>query len=130
MDDITCSFCGKRRSEVRKLISGPNVYVCDECVSLCNEIIEQEDVPAPREYPRPREIKDYLDTYVIGQDDAKQPPEGFPGLTTVRFSHSEVGYLAAELLLRQVESNEVVHGNIRVRSYLIERESCCEARRA
>jgi LacI family transcriptional regulator len=70
------------------------------------------------------------DVSVIGQDDAKQPPAGFPGLTTVRFSHSEVGYLAAELLLKQIESNEVVHGNIWVRSYLVERESCCEARPA
>jgi LacI family transcriptional regulator len=68
------------------------------------------------------------DVSVIGQDDAKQPPEGFPGLTTVRFSHSEVGYLAAEFLLRQIESNEVAHGNIWVRCYLIERDSCCEAR--
>lgn len=68
------------------------------------------------------------DISVIGQDDAKQSPAGFPGLTTVRFSHSEVGYLAAEFLLRQIESNEVVHGNIWVRNYLIERESCCEAR--
>jgi LacI family transcriptional regulator len=68
------------------------------------------------------------DVSVIGQDDAKQPPAGFPSLTTVRFSHSEVGYLAAELLLKQVESNEVVHGNIWVRSYLVKRESCCGAR--
>ncbi len=70
------------------------------------------------------------DVSVIGQDDARQPPEGLPRLTTVRFSHSEVGYLAAELLLRQIESNEVVHGNIWVRNYLVERESCCEARPA
>lgn len=68
------------------------------------------------------------DVSVIGQDDAKRSPEGFPGLTTVRFSHSEVGYLAAELLLKQIESNEVVHGNIRVRCYLVERNSCCQAR--
>jgi LacI family transcriptional regulator len=68
------------------------------------------------------------DVSVIGQDDARQPPAGFPGLTTVRFSHSEVGYLAAELLLKQIESNEVVHGNIWVRSYLVQRESCCEVR--
>ena len=72
MDDIACSFCGKRRSEVRKLISGPNVYVCDECVALCNEIIEQDELPAPRQYPRPQEICDYLDTYVIGQTNAKR----------------------------------------------------------
>ena len=71
MDDIRCSFCGKRRSEVRKLISGPNVYVCDECVALCNEIIEQDESPAHRQYPRPQEILDALDYYVIGQDSAK-----------------------------------------------------------
>ena len=67
------------------------------------------------------------DVSIIGQDDAKQSPEDFPGLTTVRFSHSEVGYLAAELLLKQIESNQVVQGNIRMRSYLVERESCCKA---
>ena len=72
MDDIRCSFCGKRRSEVRKLISGPNVYVCDECVALCNEIIEQDESPAHRQYPRPQEILDELDRYVIGQDGAKR----------------------------------------------------------
>jgi len=72
VDDIRCSFCGKRRSEVRKLISGPNVYVCDECVALCNEIIEQDESPAHRQYPRPQEILDELDRYVIGQDAAKR----------------------------------------------------------
>jgi len=72
VDDIRCSFCGKRRSEVRKLISGPNVYVCDECVALCNEIIEQDESPAHRQYPRPQEILDELDRYVIGQDGAKR----------------------------------------------------------
>ena len=68
------------------------------------------------------------DVSVIGQDDARQAPEGFPGLTTVHFSHFEVGYLAAELLLRQIENDEVVQGNIWVRSYLVERDSCCRAR--
>ncbi|MBN1978291.1 MAG: LacI family DNA-binding transcriptional regulator [Anaerolineae bacterium] len=70
------------------------------------------------------------DVSVIGQDDARQPPAGLPRLTTVRFSHAEVGYLAAELLLKQIESNEVAHGNIWVRSYLVERESCCGVRPA
>ena len=72
MDDIHCSFCGKRRSEVRKLISGPNVYVCDECVALCNEIIEQDESPPHRQFPRPQEILDELDKYVVGQDNAKR----------------------------------------------------------
>ena len=72
MDDIHCSFCGKCRSEVRKLISGPNVYVCDECVTLCNEIIEQDETPPHRQYPKPLEIIEQLDKYVIGQDRAKR----------------------------------------------------------
>jgi ATP-dependent Clp protease ATP-binding subunit ClpX len=72
VDEICCSFCGKRRSEVRKLISGPNVYVCDECVALCNEIIEQDETPPPRKYPRPLEILEELNRYAIGQDRAKR----------------------------------------------------------
>jgi len=68
------------------------------------------------------------DVSVVGQDDAQPSPEGFPGLTTVRFSHFEVGYLAAELLLKQIENRDVVRGNIWVRSYLVERESCCSPR--
>jgi DNA-binding LacI/PurR family transcriptional regulator len=68
------------------------------------------------------------DVSVIGQDDAKQAPEDFPGLTTVRFSHFQVGYLAAELLIKQIDNGEIVHGNIWLRSYLIERDSCCEPR--
>ncbi len=72
MDEIACSFCGKRRSEVRKLISGPNVYVCDECVSLCNEILEQDEYPTPKQYPHPKEILEELDRYVIGQGHAKR----------------------------------------------------------
>lgn len=65
------------------------------------------------------------DVSVIGQDDARQPPKGLPGLTTVGFSHVEVGYLAAELLLKQIRNAEIVRGNIWVRSYLVKRDSCC-----
>ncbi len=68
------------------------------------------------------------DVSVIGQDDARQPPDGYPALTTVCFSHVEVGYLAAELLLKQIEDKEITCGNIRVRSYLVERDSCGPAR--
>jgi DNA-binding LacI/PurR family transcriptional regulator len=68
------------------------------------------------------------DVSVIGQDDAKQPPEGYPALTTARFSHVEVGYLAAELLSKQIENKEIVYGNIWVCSHLVERESCCSPR--
>jgi len=73
---LYCSFCGKSQHEVRKLIAGPNVYVCDECVELCNDIIldELQDSSAPTntELPKPKEIKAELDSYVIGQDKAKK----------------------------------------------------------
>ena len=72
MDDFHCSFCGKRRREVRKLISGPRVFICDECVALCNDIIAKEEAAERPRYPRPREIYDELNKYVIGQDRAKK----------------------------------------------------------
>ena len=56
MDDFHCSFCGKRRREVRKLISGPRVFICDECVALCNDIIAKEEAAERPKHPRPREI--------------------------------------------------------------------------
>lgn len=68
------------------------------------------------------------DVSVIGQDDARESPEGLPGLTTVRFSHFEVGYLAAEFLLKQIENKEIGRGNIWVRCHLVERESCSRPR--
>jgi len=75
--DLCCSFCGKSQKEVRKLIAGPSVYICDECVELCNDIIteeyEREEFYATRGLvPKPREIYDFLDQYVIGQDRAKK----------------------------------------------------------
>jgi ATP-dependent Clp protease ATP-binding subunit ClpX len=72
MDDFHCSFCGKRRREVRKLISGPRVFICDECVALCNDIIAKEEAQERPKYPRPKEIADELDKYVIGQSRAKK----------------------------------------------------------
>src|SRR5579862_5493470 len=75
-----CSFCGKSQHEVRKLIAGPSVYVCDECVALCNDIINEEPPeaksPAPTEVlprlPAPTEIRKTLDEYVVGQTQAKK----------------------------------------------------------
>ncbi|GAB3820723.1 ATP-dependent Clp protease ATP-binding subunit ClpX [Tessaracoccus terricola] len=72
-----CNFCGKSQKQVKKLIAGPGVYICDECIGLCNEIIEEEfpeteDHGIAEELPKPREIHDFLDTYVIGQDSAKK----------------------------------------------------------
>ncbi len=72
MDDFHCSFCGKRRREVRKLISGPRVFICDECVALCNDIIAKEEAQERPQYPRPKEISDELDRYAIGQHRAKK----------------------------------------------------------
>lgn len=72
MDDFHCSFCGKRRREVRKLISGPRVFICDECVALCNDIIAKEEAAERPSYPRPREIYEELNKYVVGQDSAKK----------------------------------------------------------
>ncbi len=73
-----CSFCGKTQDQVRKLIAGPNAYICDECVDICIEIIEEEEGLAEEVYepaeglPKPREIREFLDDYVIGQDQAKK----------------------------------------------------------
>lgn len=77
MQNLTCSFCGKNQREVKKLIAGPNVYICDECISLCNEIILEETEKDQlskknQEIPTPQEIKLVLDEYVIGQDRAKK----------------------------------------------------------
>ena len=75
-DLLKCSFCGKSQKQVKKLIAGPGVYICDECIDLCNEIIEEElndtaDTPFD-ELPKPREIYEFLDSYVIGQEVAKK----------------------------------------------------------
>ena len=75
-DLLKCSFCGKSQKQVKKLIAGPGVYICDECIDLCNEIIEEELSEASEssfgELPKPREIYEFLDQYVIGQDVAKK----------------------------------------------------------
>ena len=85
-DKLKCSFCGKTQDQVKKLIAGPEVYICDECVELCNEILDEEffdqkdkegaddgenPEKAEKPIPKPHEIKEYLDQYIVGQDDAK-----------------------------------------------------------
>jgi ATP-dependent Clp protease ATP-binding subunit ClpX len=72
MEEFHCSFCGKQRREVRKLISGPRVFICDECVKLCNDILAKEEATERPKYPPPREIVETLDKYVVGQSSAKR----------------------------------------------------------
>ena len=75
-DLLKCSFCGKSQKQVKKLIAGPGVYICDECIDLCNEIIEEELSQSTEvrfdDLPKPREIYDYLNDYIIGQEQAKK----------------------------------------------------------
>jgi ATP-dependent Clp protease ATP-binding subunit ClpX len=75
-EQLLCSFCGKSQRQVKKLIAGPGVYICDECIDLCNEIIDEElTAPVsfdPESLPRPREIYDVLNDYVVGQEEAKR----------------------------------------------------------
>lgn len=75
-EQLKCSFCGKNQDQVKKLVAGPGVYICDECIELCNEIIDEElgekNELEMTELPKPIEIKDILDEYVIGQDNAKK----------------------------------------------------------
>jgi len=80
---LKCSFCGKSQDQVKKLIAGPEVYICDECVDLCNEILDEEffegddaekstSLPEISKIPKPIEIKNFLDEHIVGQDDAKK----------------------------------------------------------
>src|SRR5215216_2367517 len=75
-DTLRCSFCGKSQNEVKKLIAGPTVYICNECIDICNEIItddqQAESVATRPPLPKPGEIKSFLDEYVIGQDETKK----------------------------------------------------------
>jgi ATP-dependent Clp protease ATP-binding subunit ClpX len=75
-DLLKCSFCGKSQKQVKKLIAGPGVYICDECIDLCNEIIEEELAETSEfsfdELPKPSEIYDFLNSYVVGQDQTKK----------------------------------------------------------
>ena len=75
-DLLKCSFCGKSQKQVKKLIAGPGVYICDECIDLCNEIIEEELAETSEftfdELPKPSEISEFLNSYVVGQDHAKR----------------------------------------------------------
>ena len=75
---IRCSFCGKTQAQVKRIMSGPNAYICNECVELCSTILHEEmyetgssELAVPDHLPTPKEIKEYMDGYIIGQDEAK-----------------------------------------------------------
>src|SRR6476659_3704808 len=86
-EQLLCSFCGKSQRQVKKLIAGPGVYICDECIDLCNEIIDEELTAPPsfdlENLPKPREIYSVLDEYVVGQEEAKRT------LSVVAVSHKK-----------------------------------------
>ena len=96
--NVRCSFCGKAQENVRKIVAGPGVYICDECVDLCNSIIEAEMYEEDPGYelaehiPSPQEIKDILDEYVIGQEDAKKSLSVAVYNHYKRIMHEEEGF--------------------------------------
>lgn len=103
-----CSFCGKAQDEVRRLIAGPGVYICNECIDLCQEIIEEdfimETYDEPTEIPKPQEIKAILDEYVIGQDAAKK------AMSVAVYNHYKRVFSNAEVDVELQKSNIVMLG--------------------
>jgi ATP-dependent Clp protease ATP-binding subunit ClpX len=98
-DLLKCSFCGKSQRQVKKLIAGPGVYICDECIDLCNEIIEEELTTSEdvsfAELPKPAEINSYLDEYVVGQERAKR------SLSVAVYNH-----------YKRIRSNDLRHDDV------------------
>ncbi|CAN5591860.1 ATP-dependent Clp protease ATP-binding subunit ClpX [soil metagenome] len=110
-DLLKCSFCGKSQKQVKKLIAGPGVYICDECIDLCNEIIEEELSENSEftfdELPKPTEIREFLNSYVVGQDDAKR------SLAVAVYNHYKRVQAGAETTGKRSESNvELSKSNI------------------
>ena len=107
--NLQCSFCGKSQKEVKKLIAGPTVYICDECIALCNDIIAEEvdrddAFPQGAPLPKPSEIKAVLDEYVIGQDRAKKVlsvavHNHYKRIETPRTGHDDVELQKSNILL-------------------------------
>src|SRR5512143_3887454 len=105
-DTLRCSFCGKSQNEVKKLIAGPTVYICNECIDICNEIItddQQQETAARRPpLPKPIEIKEFLDDYVIGQEETKKR------LAVAVYQH----YKRVDMLKRRSSDIEIQKSNI------------------
>src|ERR1044071_511061 len=105
-DTLRCSFCGKSQNEVKKLLSGPTVYICNECIDICNEIItddQQHETAARRPpLPKPVEIKSFLDDYVIGQEETKKK------LAVAVYQH----YKRIDMLKRRSSDIEIQKSNI------------------
>lgn len=108
---IRCSFCGKRQDQVGRILAGPNVYICNECVELCNSILTEDDFspdePAldmPTNLPTPQEIKDYLDGYIIGQEQAKV------ALSVAVYNHYKRIYLSNDSDVELQKSNILLIG--------------------
>ena len=104
-----CSFCGKTQDQVRKLIAGPNVYICDECVDICAEIVEEEFETDEYEDDKinllkPEEIKEFLDQYVIGQEEAKKV------LSVAVYNHYKRVLAAKDLEIELQKSNIIMVG--------------------
>lgn len=109
-DLLKCSFCGKSQKQVKKLIAGPGVYICDECIDLCNEIIEEELAEGAEvslgELPKPAEIYEFLNTYVVGQDGAKK------SLAVAVYNHYKRVQAQASGRLNKDENVELAKSNI------------------
>ena len=110
-DSIRCSFCGKRQEQVNRIIAGPNVYICNECIDLCSGILRDEMHPGntrqlelPDTLPTPQEIKTYMDRYIIGQDEAKV------ALSVAVYNHYKRIYFAEDTDIELQKSNILLIG--------------------
>ena len=104
--DLHCSFCGKSQDEVQKLVAGPSVFICDECISLCGDVIAEAELTKPKdgnsdsELPKPHQIRENLDQYVIGQDIAKKT------LAVAVYNHyKRLKYLKVDSTSKKGEAN-------------------------
>ena len=108
---IRCSFCGKRESQVERLIAGPGVYICSDCVQACSELLQEEmqisqngNLQKPDRLPTPMEIKSFMDSYIIGQENAKI------ALAVAVYNHYKRIYLATDSEVELQKSNILLIG--------------------